>query len=385
MEVRNQPNEALPGPWTIALAGLAALAVAMGVGRFAFTPILPLMERELGVDIRTGAWLATANYVGYLVGSVAAIWVRVPAMPTVAASLATVAISTAGMAWTAHVDYWIALRLLAGISSAFVLVLVSKWAFEQLARCNGLKLRGAVFSGVGVGIAVSGVLCWLIGDVWPHSSNVAWITLGALSLVAGAVVYAVMARAPAEAAAVHLESIRMDTEFLRLVLCYGAFGFAYIVPATFLPVMASSALGATGAVGLAWPMFGAAAAISTLLSASAFSAVSPRRLWRAGNAVMAVGLLAAVFVPGFLGIATAAVCVGGTFMVITMAGMQEARRVGGRNTQTYMAAMTAAFAANQVLGPVVIATLREAEFAFQVSMISAAVLLALAAWVLGNE
>jgi hypothetical protein len=51
--------------WT----GLIGLAVAMGIGRFAFTPLLPLMQQDAGVSLLQGSWLATANYVGYLVGA----------------------------------------------------------------------------------------------------------------------------------------------------------------------------------------------------------------------------------------------------------------------------------------------------------------------------
>src|SRR3954464_12464972 len=49
--------------------GLASLGAAMGIGRFAFTPIFPMMQGALGVTLNQGAWLATANYVGYLIGA----------------------------------------------------------------------------------------------------------------------------------------------------------------------------------------------------------------------------------------------------------------------------------------------------------------------------
>src|SRR5207302_8815290 len=53
----------------IAVAGLIALAVAMGIGRFAFTPILPMMLHDKVVDLHTASWLASANYIGYLTGA----------------------------------------------------------------------------------------------------------------------------------------------------------------------------------------------------------------------------------------------------------------------------------------------------------------------------
>lgn len=51
------------------LLGVIALAVAMGIGRFAFTPILPLMIQEGKVALAQTALLSSSNYIGYLVGA----------------------------------------------------------------------------------------------------------------------------------------------------------------------------------------------------------------------------------------------------------------------------------------------------------------------------
>src|SRR5947209_16736662 len=49
--------------------GVLALAAAMGIGRFAYTPILPAMEAAAHLDTAQAGLLAAANYAGYLVGA----------------------------------------------------------------------------------------------------------------------------------------------------------------------------------------------------------------------------------------------------------------------------------------------------------------------------
>ena len=84
----NTPTRLAHSPRTVALAGLVALAVAMGIGRFAFTPLLPMMLHDGVIDLPSASWLASANYVGYLAGALLCtfqpwIWARVPRLPPV--------------------------------------------------------------------------------------------------------------------------------------------------------------------------------------------------------------------------------------------------------------------------------------------------------------
>jgi predicted MFS family arabinose efflux permease len=164
--------------------------------------------------------------------------------------------------------------------------------------------------------------------------------------------------------------------YRRLVLCYGAFGFGYIIPATFLPAMAKEIVPDPWLFGWAWPAFGAAAVVSTLYAARLGARLSHRTVWIGGHLVMALGVAVPLVVPGLPGIMAAAFLVGGTFMVITMAGMQEARRVAGPQARALMAAMTSAFALGQILGPLVVG------LGFSPALILAASVLALSAFLL---
>jgi MFS family permease len=171
----------------------------------------------------------------------------------------------------------------------------------------------------------------------------------------------------------------VSTESRRLVLCYGAFGFGYIIPATFLPAMAKAIVADPRVFGWAWPAFGAAAVVSTLYAARLSARLSHRSVWIGGQLVMALGVVAPLVLPGLAGMLAAAILVGGSFMVITMAGMQEARRVAGPHARALMAAMTSAFALGQILGPVTVSVLPRG---FSPALILAASILALSALLL---
>src|SRR5690606_39174464 len=129
-----------------------------------------------------------------------------------------------------------------------------------------------------------------------------------------------------------------------LVICYGIFGFGYILPATFLPAQAKVLLEDEAVFGLAWPLFGLAAAVSTLLCGHLLKWFSLRGLWLIAQVLMAVGVILRVTVPGLASIVVASLCVGGTFMVITMLGMHQAQMTGGPRGRTLIASMTASFA-----------------------------------------
>ena len=345
------------------VAGLLCLAVAMGVGRFAFTPLLPMME----LTVAAGGWLAAANYVGYLAGAVTAGALRSGPQGLIRAGLAIVAVTTMAMGLLDSFAAWTLLRFAAGVASAWVLVNVSSLASTR---------PEVVFSGVGVGIAAAGFAC--LGLVLAHATaDEAWLALGALAVVATAALWRVpVSGAAATPTAAPPRVVRSNA---LLVACYGVFGFGYIVPATFLPAMAKSLVGGGPAFGLVWPVFGLAAAASTLVAGRMRGRFGDRNVWAASHLAMAVGV-AVLLLPGAPGLALAvsALFVGGTFMVATMAGIQEARRIAGAGARPLIGAMTAAFAAGQVAGPLVVAFLDDTA----ASLAAAALLLAASAYIL---
>lgn len=370
-------------PLYVAAAGLVALAVAMGVGRFAFTPILPMMQDDAGLSVAAGAWLASANYLGYFVGALSAIALSARPARVIRASLLAIALATFAMGLTQNFTAWLALRALAGLASAWALVFVSAWSVERLAPRP--KWNGVVFAGVGAGIFMAGAIALVLMQAHAASSS-AWKTLGVVSLLLALWTGPAFARTTAAAR----ESIApatgsgpaRDRRWRWLILCYGVFGFGYIIPATFLPAMAKQAIADPAIFGWSWPIFGIAAMISTLLVAALPRRSGNRHLWAGGHAVMALGVAVPALWPGVLAIIVAALLVGGTFMVVTLAAMQEAREVAGAQARRLMAVMTAAFAAGQIVGPVIAGYAATLRGDFSSALLGASVLLAASAWAL---
>jgi MFS family permease len=146
-----------------------------------------------------------------------------------------------------------------------------------------------------------------------------------------------------------------------------AFGYGYIIPATFLPALARSYIDNPAAFGLVWPVFGAAAAISSLAAARLGRGLAPWQLWTRAQWVLAIGVLLPALTVNVATLLLSALCVGGTFMVITMAGIKEAFRLGGAPASLAVGVMTAAFAIGQIAGPLTVSLLAGSGNAFQLA------------------
>jgi len=260
---------------------------------------------------------------------------------------------------------WVLLRTVAGIGSAWVLVFTSSWCLERLARTDRPVLNGVVFAGVGIGIALAGAVCLGL-MLWAASSAQAWVALGCVALAGTAAIWGALETGDGPGSGASSKDARTpvtdtaqrwEVRWASPVVCYGVFGFGYIIPATFVPAMARQFVTDPRVFGWAWPVFGIAAALTPLAAAVWAQRIGIRRVWAGSQATMALGVAAPIVWPTIGGIMLAAVLVGGTFMVITMAAMQQARAVAGRRATHLMAAMTAAFGAGQIAGPIVATSL----------------------------
>lgn len=376
------PSGAARLAWPAALA----LAAAMGIGRFAFTPVWPLMAQESGLSLAQGGWMASANYAGYLLGALAAIvWPVRRLRGTLAASLVAVAALTLAMPLLDSVAGWCVLRLAAGYASASAFICVAAWRPVPVGDPREASASAVTYSGVGAGIALTGLACLAL-MAWGASANLTWTALGGLALALSAAAWPGLSRQapPVRRAAAAAPPARLPRGISVLALHYGVFGIGYIIPATFLPAMAKEIFPDPAIFGWAWPLFGLAAALSCLLVPRLARGRDDRQVWRCAQALMAIGMLTVALWHHIVAVILAALLVGGTFMVITQAGMLAARRLAGIAAPRAAAVMTAAFAAGQILGPLLASWAARWGAGLPQVLAASSALLALSAWALGK-
>ncbi|MCE3270688.1 MAG: putative transporter [Ramlibacter sp.] len=358
-----------PRPLAIALAGLVALAVAMGIGRFAFTPLLPLMLSERSLTLAGASVLASANYFGYLLGALACtfqpwLWRRFGWSPAVNGprlvriGLAVTALLTLAMAWD-WTPAWTLLRFAAGVASAVVFLYTSGWCLEQLAR-RGVPAMGAlIYVGPGAGIVASGLAATALVQ-WGAPAAVGWLTFGVLAVVLIALVWKVFhvrhgIVAPAAGGSGHAAAPPTpqagSLEMGLLAGAYGLAGIGYIITATFLPVIARQALPESHWLDLFWPLFGGGVMLGAI-GASRLPAGGDLRVRLAICYFMqAAGVCASLVSPTLAGFAIGSLLLGLPFTAITFFGMQEVRRVRPQQAASFMGLLTAVYGAGQIAGP----------------------------------
>jgi MFS family permease len=358
----------------VAWTGLLCLAVAMGIGRFAFTPLLPLMLQEGRIGLPQASGLATANYLGYGLGALFCAlqpWLcrRWPAWPHGAPTrmlrwgLAATVVLTLGMAlpW---VPAWSVWRFLAGVASAWVFVFTSSWCLGQLMALGLPQWSGVIYAGPGVGIAVSGLVAMaLVAE--GASAALSWSVLAGLALLMTAGVWArlredpqavsppqpIANQPPSEALQPARLETGLDTEVWALVLAYGMAGFGYIITATFMPVMARQALPGSIWLDLFWPLFGVGVSVGALCTLRLPVHWDRRPLLMGAYVMQALGVVLGVWWPSLAGFAWGSLLVGLPFTAIPLFAMQEARRLRPQGAAALMGGLTASYGVGQIAGP----------------------------------
>lgn len=369
----------MPSPLSTAFGGMIALAAGMGLGRFLYTPVLPMMSEATGLSPAGAGAVAGANFAGYLVGALLA---SLPGMSRHARfwlflGLGLSATTGAAMGVTQSVWLWSGLRFTSGMASAFILIFASALVTSALHAAGRPGLGVVHFAGVGAGIAVSAVIASPSITADGAWQAIWWIGAGltALALLLVAVCLPAQTAPPGGGT----PGAGRHPGLWRLIAAYGCLGFGYVVTATFIVQILRE--GGAGRVEEAW--IWAIVGLCAIPSVAFWGAVAARigavPAYQAAILIEAVGVTLSIFGTGAAMLA-AAVLLGGTFMGLTALGFQEAtRRVGG-DGRAIMALMTASFGIGQMTGPLLAGWLRDATGSFTApSLIAAMVLVAGAA------
>ncbi|MFJ8329851.1 YbfB/YjiJ family MFS transporter [Streptomyces sp. NPDC094437] len=326
----------------------------MGVGRFVYTAILPLMHDQAGLSAAAGARLATANYVGYLVGALAGIFAPalVRSRLVLRGSLLVLTATLAAMPLTDGTAAWLALRLLAGVTSALVFVVAVNSLLHRL-REHPAHVTGWAFGGVGAGIALSGLLVLALRSVadW----RVAWWAAAALTALLARAAWNLRPESapetpPADRAQAGPGTLRW---FGALFVCYTLEGVGYIVAGTFL--VAAVGQGSPGWVGTgAWVLVGLAAVPSAALWSWCGRRWARPDLLLAALLVQAVGIALPALVGGTAAALVSAVLFGGTFIGISTLTLATGAHLRFPRS---VALLTAGYGVGQILGPLAVAPL----------------------------
>ena len=372
------PRQGQPAALAIALApaagivvpAAAAMAVGMGVGRFVYTPILPLMTAGAGLSPQWGAAIATANYAGYLAGAVAG--VAAPALlrsrAVYRSSLIVVVATLALMPVLTGDARWAALRFVAGCASALVFMVAASALLTGL-RTHGQHLVGYGFGGVGAGIAASGLLVLVLRHgTWQYS----WWSAAGLGVVLNAVAWPLRPPATDDDQTDRGAGQAGRRWFTSLLLAYTLEGVGYIIAGTFLVAAidqtASTTLGSS-----AWVIVGVAAVPSAALWAGLSRIWSRPTLLAVALGAQAAGIALPALVGGTAAALASAVLFGATFLGVATVALAAGAHL---RTPRAVAILTTGYSVGQIAGPALVTPML--HHSYQPALLTGAAIVAVA-------
>lgn len=366
-----------------AIAGLLVMGCVMGIGRFVYTPILPLMIDDGALDPAQAGFVAGANYLGYLLGALAA------ALPLVTRNrrhwvvtgLIASAATGAAMGLFTSIPAMSALRFLSGMASALAMISATSMVMGIFAEHRRPEFIQLHFSGVGAGIALSAILVSLSA-----SYGFGWQTIWMVSalLAAAMLIPALILMPPApphetSAASTPGVAVRSTLPLRLFILGYGFFGFGYVILATFINAMARSEPVLQPLEAWIWLIVGLSGIPSLWIWNRIAATKGAGWAYATACLVQALGVGLSVLVISPVALVVSALLLGGTFMAITAIGLARARLMEAANPASTIALMTASFGVGQMAGPVVAGLLFDRTGDLRLASLMAALALLLAA------
>lgn len=367
----------------VLFAGFFSQLLCLGIARFAYTPLLPIMQQQTLLNDATGGYLAAVNYLGYMAGALLAASLSDLQLKDrlYRLGLLLAVLSTAGMALTENFYLWALWRFIAGLSSAGSMLIASGLIMHWLLSHKQRAELGVHFAGLGFGIALAALLVELMLSVhldWQSQ----WYYFSGCAVVLAIPAWRWLPRPAVVVAAAHshLVDIPPSKRFYRLMLaCYFCAGYGYVISATFIVTIVERMPGLSGSGNLSFIVLGLAATPAVLLwdliarktgylkaimlALLAQSAAILLPLWF--SSLIPVLLSAALFGATFVGVVS---------LVLTMAG-----RLYPNKPAKLMGKMTLAYGSAQVLAPALTGYLAEVTGQYAIGLYLAAGFVALGA------
>ncbi|SDW07524.1 YbfB/YjiJ family MFS transporter [Paenibacillus sp. CF384] len=367
------------------IGGFVMLIIAMGIGRFSYTSILPLMQAQAHLSGAESGYLAGSNNLGYLVAAFGAGFItwgnRKAYHLRIQLILCLLTTGLMGIASSFYV--WILLRFLSGMSSGFIFVLSSSLVLNALISAKREKWVGVFFGGVGTGIALTGLMTPILSHfTWRGT----WIGLPIIGFVLLMLVWPFVREDKTIAVNQHPVSSASPGEnasiFGWLLFMYGLEGLGYIVSATFLVAMVKHMPQIASFADYSWIIVGIAAIPSTVLWSWWTSKAGYIKPLITALILQAAGVILPVWLPNLLGVIVGSILFGGTFMGIAMLAISAARIARPTSGNKAIALMTGFFGIGQILGPIGAGMILEMTHSYRLSLILATLVLVLAVTIL---
>ncbi|WP_259345543.1 YbfB/YjiJ family MFS transporter [Priestia aryabhattai] len=367
----------------ILVGGILSLVIAMGIARFSYTPILPLMQSDLSFSNKVAGYLATSNYAGYLVGAVLVgiLPLKQRRKAFLRLSLILSVVTTAGMGLFQMYSAWYVFRFVSGFSSAFVLVLASSIVLDKLAEKEKTNCSGLFYGGVGVGIFLTGIIIPILNNYFKWEG--AWVGLSFLSIVFTFLVWVWLKDETSNSTQNKKKGIPAygpPTKWIPwLIIAYGLEGLGYIVTGTFIISIAGQIPNFNGDATFIWMIVGLAAIPSCIIWSSLAKKMGFVKCLVVAMLLQAFGIVVPVLLMTKIGLIVSALLFGATFMGITTLATTLASRINPKNSSRIIGYLTAIYAAGQMIGPLLAGHLASASHNYNSALIGAAIVVLIGA------
>lgn len=338
----------------IILAGILSLIVGVGVARFVFTSLLPSMLDDF-LNVTFAGFLASMNYVGYLSGSIFAIFIKDINTKVLFFRIGLVlcVITTFILGVTTIEWLWLLSRIIAGFAAAMALVVGSAIVMSRLQMENKTKAMGIHFSGIGFSILVCDLIMRSVFE-FNGSWQDAWIALSLFGFVASVYcIYILQFDKNIQQNAIkHKFDKSLFSPFIiLLILAYFTEGVGMVVQGTFLPDIINSLDGLEGYGGLTWTIVGLAGIPSCIIWMNLANKYGSVNIIRITLLLQVIGILIPVFSNNIYLNLFSGVLYGGTFVALVALFMNLGGKLAGKNPVILMGAITTAYGIGQVVAP----------------------------------